>query len=870
MRIRALRVAECGRFETPTAIEGLTGGLDVLVGPNELGKSTLLRALRAALFEKHTTRKAEIEALRPYGGGAPLIEVDLEIGGETWRLRKRFLAERMAELTSLAGGSVARGADAEAALERLVGAGEGAGRFGLLWLDQGGTLAPPDPGKDGQEALRGAIQREVASAAGGERARRVHERVRAALGELVTAGRGQKRGRYQAAQRQLEVHMASLAKAQQSRAAAEEMLARLGRLEALGREIGEGEARAGRARRVLEAEARLAAAREGIAGRDRARGLVAEARAVHASAAEAARDLAARLADVERLEIEAAGDAAAAQTLGARQAAAATELEAITTEAGAARQGLAAAEAELAQSRSAVRRLELSERHRRAVAAGDRARELGRMLAGLPRGEDGVREARRLSAGIGEATARLEAQSAVLSVAYEPGAAGRIRIGGRPLDDGERVIADAPLVLVIEGIGRIMLQPGAAADIDKLRSALAEDRRRLAELLAEAEVSDLAGLEAGCEAARRIAGELAEAEAQLAVLAPDGPGPLAAELADLDRETPSDGAPAQRRPANEVEADLVRRKTSIAALEHGLAEARARRDQLDRDEAVRAARGGERARRLAEVEAALPPAPERGLRLAALEDAAVVASRAFDEALRTFSAWESRAPDTAGLAGLDAEVVAAREAVRRGEQEAAALAAERARIEGALAAAQGEDVEGAAAALEAEAERARAELAEIAEEVGALQLLDAELAGEEARLGSLYVGPVTSRMAPYLETVFPGAGIDLGTGYSVTGVARGGRSEPLAQLSDGTREQIAVIVRLGFGRLLADQGVGVPLVLDDALVYSDDERIKAMHRALEMAAMVHQVIVLTCRAQSFAGLGGHRVTLEPWANVRAR
>jgi hypothetical protein len=57
--------------------------------------------------------------------------------------------------------------------------------------------------------------------------------------------------------------------------------------------------------------------------------------------------------------------------------------------------------------------------------------------------------------------------------------------------------------------------------------------------------------------------------------------------------------------------------------------------------------------------------------------------------------------------------------------------------------------------------------------------------------------------------------------------------------------------------------------LDDALVYSDDQRIAAMHRALEAAAQAHQVIVLSCREQSFAGLDGNRVALVPWRQARS-
>ncbi len=50
MKLRAIRLKEVGRFSAPVALEGLSGGLDVLAGPNELGKSTILRAVWSALF----------------------------------------------------------------------------------------------------------------------------------------------------------------------------------------------------------------------------------------------------------------------------------------------------------------------------------------------------------------------------------------------------------------------------------------------------------------------------------------------------------------------------------------------------------------------------------------------------------------------------------------------------------------------------------------------------------------------------------------------------------------------------------------------------------------------------------------------------
>ncbi len=54
----------------------------------------------------------------------------------------------------------------------------------------------------------------------------------------------------------------------------------------------------------------------------------------------------------------------------------------------------------------------------------------------------------------------------------------------------------------------------------------------------------------------------------------------------------------------------------------------------------------------------------------------------------------------------------------------------------------------------------------------------------------------------------------------------------------------------------------MPIILDDALVYSDDERIERMFDALGRAAGQQQVVVFTCRTRAFQRLGGRRLTLE--------
>jgi uncharacterized protein YhaN len=106
--------------------------------------------------------------------------------------------------------------------------------------------------------------------------------------------------------------------------------------------------------------------------------------------------------------------------------------------------------------------------------------------------------------------------------------------------------------------------------------------------------------------------------------------------------------------------------------------------------------------------------------------------------------------------------------------------------------------------------------------------------------------------------------LTLGDSFQVSGLRRDGAGpEDFSQLSDGTQEQIAVLVRLAMGALLADRGSPVPIILDDALVFSDDDRIERMFDALTRAGAKQQIIVLTCRSRTFAALGARNLKLTP-------
>jgi len=121
---------------------------------------------------------------------------------------------------------------------------------------------------------------------------------------------------------------------------------------------------------------------------------------------------------------------------------------------------------------------------------------------------------------------------------------------------------------------------------------------------------------------------------------------------------------------------------------------------------------------------------------------------------------------------------------------------------------------------------------------------------------------VLNRVRPYLQLLFPGAEITIDENLHITGVVReGGYEEAFQHLSMGTQEQIAVLVRLAFAEMLVEQGHPATVILDDALVFSDDRRMSRMFDILNMAARNVQVIMLTCREQLFEELGGQPLAL---------
>ena len=142
-------------------------------------------------------------------------------------------------------------------------------------------------------------------------------------------------------------------------------------------------------------------------------------------------------------------------------------------------------------------------------------------------------------------------------------------------------------------------------------------------------------------------------------------------------------------------------------------------------------------------------------------------------------------------------------------------------------------------------------------EIAVLTKLGAALEGARASARDRYVEPVLLELEPLVRLLWPEAVLRFDAEEVLpAALERAGTEEDFEVLSGGTQEQIALLVRLAFARMLAHGGASAPVILDDAIVFTDDDRIERMFDALTQQAQDIQIIVLSCRQRAFRDLGG--------------
>jgi len=113
-----------GKFRELTEIN-FSKGLNILYGPNESGKTTLIDSLRTVFFTKHTSHSEKIKSLVPWGSNlSPKASITFLQNGSCYRITKRFISSEVSLLEKLVNNKwerIAEGDNADKKVIELVG-----------------------------------------------------------------------------------------------------------------------------------------------------------------------------------------------------------------------------------------------------------------------------------------------------------------------------------------------------------------------------------------------------------------------------------------------------------------------------------------------------------------------------------------------------------------------------------------------------------------------------------------------------------------------------------------------------------------------------------------------------------------------------
>ncbi len=563
-RIKVQHVGTLG--DKVIELDGLCPGINVISGPNECGKSSIVRALRAALFQRHGSAQAAIKALQPYGSKHwPYVEVEFELDRVTYLLEKRFGKKGMARVSASDRSVDVQGDDADRWLIEKLDAREAAkkglhvddmGVWGLLWVNQD-AYATQEPAEAMGDHVRGSLARTigtlVGNVMGGEYGVALRRAVEDRYATHWTAKQDRATGDYLAAQRQVEELTATVA----------QLRARCDETAALGDALqGKLDERVRLEEEVATLGASLAALEAAVlegAGLERQRDAAAEAlREAESQAESASGRYAARLAQRQTLadlELALTARAEAFERLRQESQRRADASQVATEHVTELRRGVDALAARVAAY------------HRRIADQRSRA-DLAALRARLAeaRGLDARLRAAREALKKLPDTATLEALAALDTrraqhVELLARRATQVRV-----DDGVPVAVSRRETVSLGPLGSITLDPPREGFL-KARAQWMAARSELLARLAALRVDNVTAARAASAAQQNLTADVAAVKAALAGVAPDGVEALITEhdrfearLAELVR---------QREDALVWSEELVARDKTLAEFPFG-------------------------------------------------------------------------------------------------------------------------------------------------------------------------------------------------------------------------------------------------------------------------------------------------------------
>ncbi len=848
-------------------------GVVVVSGANEIGKSSMIEALDLLLESRDRSTKKEVKQVKPANSDVG-SEVTAEISSGTYRFiyRKRFHKKCETELTVLAPRrEQLTGDEAHERVRAMLAETVDNDLWHAQRVLQSASTAAVD--LSGCDALSRALD----VAAGDEAALSGNEpllieRIDAEYARYFTPT-GRPTGEWAAAISRLSHADAAVAECTAAVAEVDERVRRHAVLTEQVAELSQLRLAAGPRLAVAQAAADKAAE---LTRQAREAKLVAAAAVANSTAASAAHNGRLRLVS----EIDTRTAAVAAVEAEARQAAAAqtaahADAEATDTAMQEAAQVLADLQRRVESARRAVDQLADREEIDRLSARlakidaiqRDRDRAAAE-LSGVVITEELLRRIESAAAAVDRAGDQLTSISA--AVEFTAAADIELSVGEQrvSLAAGQSWSATAtgPTEIEVPGVLTARITPGATTlDVQAKYDAAQEE---LTAALAAGAVTDLAAARSADQHRRELQSSRDQLSATLSGLCgdedadqlrgrlaglragqPDEPDLFATDIAAARADL--DAAQAARLAA---ETECETRRQASAAADSRLAETSTRATLLLNEAATQRAELGRATDQLAQERASvsdedLASSADAGQRAAATAERRAVE---LGEELAT------AAPDA-----VTAELAAASQAAETlgARYEDAARTLRELTIELSVFGSEGR--QGKLDAAETEREHAASQHTRIGSRARAAELLRSVMSRhrDTTRLG--YVEPYRTELQRLGRPVFgPSFEVDVDTDLCIRSRTLDGVTVPYDSLSGGAKEQLGILARLAGAALVAKEDV-VPVVVDDALGFTDPDRLAKMGEVFDTVGAHGQVIVLTCSPDRYDGVkGAHRIDLN--------
>ncbi len=428
------------------------------------------------------------------------------------------------------------------------------------------------------------------------------------------------------------------------------------------------------------------------------------------------------------------------------------------------------------------------------------------------------------------------------------------------------ITAIGPTSVQVPGVLTARVTPGATA-LD-VQAKYAAAQQEMAAALAAGDVADLAAARSADQRRRELQGSRDQLSATLAGLCGDEEiDQLRSRLAQLRAEQPAE--------PDLFATDITAARAELDAVETtreaAIAECEARR-RIATAAATKLTELSTRAtvlqNKLETQHTELDAATDRLVRERASVSDEDLASSA-DTALRAAQTAERRVTEladelaTAAPDAVAAELADARKAAEslRERYEDAARALREISIELSVFGSEGR--QGKLDAAETEREHADSEHARVGGRARAAQLLRSVMARHRDTTRLRYVEPYRAELQRLGRPVFgPTFEVDIDSDLCIRSRTLNGITVPYESLSGGAKEQLGILARLAGAALVAKEDT-VPVVVDDALGFTDPDRLAKMGEVFGTVGAHGQVIVLTCSPDRYNGVeGAHRIDLN--------